>query len=220
MRNKEQYNLEIHNTGKVFLFTAIAIIAFIPIAFFIATGTTPIWDTVIKAIPFMLGYVAIGIIESVSYAPLLGTGGQYLSFVTGNIANLKLPCAINSQTIAKTKQGSEEQEIVTTIAIATSSIVTTLIIVIGLIPLSLYNEEIIALFAPVSPYVLPSIFGGLTVVLFAKFLKLTLVPFIIMLVLSIITFALGFDLGQSTMIPIGMVISVVYAFVLYKKKKI
>ena len=220
MRNKEQYNLEMHNTGRVFLFTAIAIIAFIPIAFFIATGTTPMWDTVIAAIPFMLGYVAIGIIESISYAPLLGTGGQYLSFVTGNIANLKLPCAINSQSIAKTKQGSEEQEIVTTIAIATSSIVTTLIIVIGLIPLSLYNEEIIQLFAPVSPYVLPAIFGGLTVVLFAKFLKLTLVPFLIMLILSIITFALGFDLGQSTMIPIGMVISVAFAFILYKKKKI
>ena len=137
MRNKEQYNIEMHNIGRVFILSAVGLISIIPIIFFWSTNTTPVWDRVIAAIPFIIGYIAIGVIESVSYAPLLGTGGQYLSFVTGNIANLKLPCAVNSQTVAKTKQGSEEQEIVTTVAIATSSIVTTLIIIIGLIPLSL-----------------------------------------------------------------------------------
>ena len=220
MRNKEQYNIEMHNIGRVFILSAVGLISIIPIIFFWSTNTTPVWDRVIAAIPFIIGYIAIGVIESVSYAPLLGTGGQYLSFVTGNIANLKLPCAVNSQTVAKTKQGSEEQEIVTTVAIATSSIVTTLIIIIGLIPLSLYNTEIVSLLAPVSPYVLPAIFGGLTIVLFARFLKLTLIPFIIMLVISFVTFGLGMDLGQSTMIPIGMVVSVIFAIVMYKKKRL
>jgi len=192
----------------------------LPPVFFIASGSSPAWDKFISAIPFILGYLAIGLIEAVSYAPLLGTGGQYLGFITGNIANLKLPCAINAQNTSKTIQGSEEQELVTTVSIAVSSIVTTLIIIIGLIPLSLYQKEIISAIAPISPYVLPAIFGGLTVVLFARYFKLASVPFVIMLAVSIVLFAMGQDLGQSTMIPIGMVVAVVYAYILYKKNKI
>lgn len=36
-------------------------------------------------------YWAVGIVEIFTYVPMLGAGGSYLSFVTGNISNLKLP---------------------------------------------------------------------------------------------------------------------------------
>jgi hypothetical protein len=220
MKSKEQYNLEIHNYGKLFTWIALALMLIIPVIYFIATNSAPEWGKFGKAIPFILGYLVIGFIEAVSYAPLLGTGGQYLSFITGNIANLKLPCAINSQVVCKTAQGSEEQELVTTVSIAISSIVTTLIIIIGLIPLSLYKEQIIRALSPISPYVLPAIFGGLTVVLLARYLKIAGVPFLIMLALSLVMFGLRMDLGQSAMIPLGMVVAMVYAYFLYKKNKI
>ena len=220
MKTKERYNLEIHNTGRLFTWIALALMLALPPVFFIATKSSPAWDKFAGAIPFILGYLAIGFIEAVSYAPLLGTGGQYLGFITGNIANLKLPCAINAQNTSKTEPNSEEQELVTTVSIAVSSIVTTLIIIIGLIPLSLYKEQIVAALAPISPYVLPAIFGGLTVVLFARYFKIASIPFVVMLGISIILFAAGLDLGQSTMIPLGMVVAVVYAYILYKRKKI
>ncbi len=168
---------------------------------------------------FILGYWAIGIVEAVSYAPLLGSGAQYQTFITGNIANLKLPCALNTQTILKTKQGSEEEEIVTTISVAVSTIVTTLIIVIGLIPLTIFSEGILDVLAPVSPYVIPAIFGGLGVVLLSRYMKLTVIPFVICLVITITTFALGLDIGQSTMIPIGMAVAISAAFIIYKMDK-
>jgi len=220
MKTRERYNLEIHNTGRLFTWIALALMLALPPVFFIATKSSPAWDKLAGAIPFILGYLAIGFIEAVSYAPLLGTGGQYLGFITGNIANLKLPCAINAQNTSKTEANSEEQELVTTVSIAVSSIVTTLIIIIGLIPLSLYKEQIVSALAPISPYVLPAIFGGLTVVLFARYFKIASIPFVVMLGISIILFAAGLDLGQSTMIPLGMVVAVVYAYILYKRKKI
>ena len=72
-------------------------------------------------------YWTVCTIEVFTYAPMLGSGGTYLAFVTGNITNLKAPAAINSMEAAKVKPGSEEGEVISTIAIATTSIVTTII---------------------------------------------------------------------------------------------
>ena len=139
---REEHNNQMHNLGRIFTWIALGFICALPIVYCISAGVTPNWSQLGICVPFMAGYWAIGLIEALSYAPLLGTGGQYLSFITGNISNLKLPCSLNSQTIAKTKQGSEEQEIVSTISIAVGSIVTTIIIIIGLIPLAIFQNEI------------------------------------------------------------------------------
>ena len=72
-------------------------------------------------------YWTVAVVEVIVYTPMLGAGGTYLSFVTGNIANLKLPCAINAMEGADVKANSEEGEVVSTIAIATSSIVNSIL---------------------------------------------------------------------------------------------
>ena len=38
----------------------------------------------------------VGTIEVITYVPMLGVGGSYLGFVTGNLSNLKVPCALNA----------------------------------------------------------------------------------------------------------------------------
>ncbi|HHT82885.1 MAG: hypothetical protein ACOYEC_03980 [Christensenellales bacterium] len=219
MNDRQNFNNEIHKLGRLFSAISIAVIALAPVVFCLITKTSPDWKAILKAFAFILGYWAIGLVEAVSYGPLLGSGGQYQAFITGNIANLKLPCAVNAQTILNTKQGSEEEEIVTTISVSVSTIVTTLIIVIGLIPLSLFSEGIVKALSPVSPYVIPAIFGGLGVVLLSRYFKLTIAPFIICLAIACVTFALKIDIGQSTMIPIGMGISVISAFIMYKLRQ-
>lgn len=221
MKDRQTFNNEIHKIGRIFTWVAMGTIAILPIIFCLITGANPNWKAIAGAFTFILGYWAIGLVEAISYAPLLGTGGQYQTFITGNIANLKLPCALNTQSVLKTKQGSEEEELVTTISIAVSTIVTTLIIVIGLIPLSIFTDSIVSVLSPVSPYVIPAIFGGLGVVLLSRYLKLIVIPFAICLGITCITFGIGMDIGQSTMIPIGMAVSIISAFIMYKigKKK-
>lgn len=219
MKDRKTYNNEIHKIGRIFTIISLVAIFAVPFIFCLATGAVPNWKAVGGAVAFILGYWAIGLIEAVSYAPLLGTGGQYQSFITGNIANLKLPCALNTQNILKTKAGSEEEEIMTTISISISSITTTIIILIGLIPLSIFSNQIVEILSPVSPYVIPAIFGGLGIVLLSMYFKLTIVPFAVCLAICITLFALGTDIGQSTMIPVGMIISVVSGFFMYKNAK-
>lgn len=210
-----------HKIGRLFTAICVILILLVPIIYCVSARVLPDWSALSMAAVFILGYLAIGLIEAVSYAPILGVGGQYLAFITGNISNLKLPCSLNAQSIAKTEQGSEEQEIISTIAISVSSIVTTLIIIIGLIPLALLGSQIVEVLKPVSPYVVPAIFGGLGLVLLSKYFKLTIIPFIIMLLVCLITFLIGSDLGQSTMLTIGMAVSLISGFISYKlgKKK-
>lgn len=222
LTERELYNNNIHNIGKIFTWVALGLICLVPVLYCVSAKTLPDWEALGKCVPFLLGYVAIGLIEAVSYAPLLGTGGQYISFITGNVSNLKLPCAINAQNITGVEKGSEEEEIVTTISIAVSSTVTTLVILIGLIPLFIFQEQIVNVLKPVSPYVIPAIFGGLTLVLIAQYFKIAIIPFIVCIIVCVVGNLIGKGslLSQSTMVIVGMAVSGISTTVLYKLKKI
>lgn len=162
-------------------------------------------------------YWAVGIVEIFTYVPMLGAGGTYLSFVTGNISNLKLPCATDAMERAKVKATSEEGEVISTIAIAVSSIVTTLIIILGVLllgPITPLLES--PLLEPAFNMILPALFGGLAVVFVAKNTKLAIAPVVLMLILFIFVPALN----QSTvgiMVPVGVLFTIGVARLMYKK---
>ena len=81
----------------------------------------------------------VGLIEVLTFVPMLGTASSYLAFVTGNLTNLKVPAALTAMENAGTKPGTDEGEVISTIAVATSSIVTTAVIALGvalLVPLT------------------------------------------------------------------------------------
>ena len=162
-------------------------------------------------------YWAVAIIEVITYVPMLGAGGAYLSFVTGNISNLKLPCALNAMELAGVKASSEEGEIISTISIAVSSIVTTVIIIIGICFISpltpiLQSPALSSAFAQI----LPALFGGLGVVFISKNLKLALPPVILMLILFVAVPALN-ESTVGIMVPVGVLFTLIIARIMYKK---
>jgi hypothetical protein len=162
-------------------------------------------------------YWAVGVVEVITFIPMLGAGGSYLSFVTGNISNLKLPCAINALENAGVSAKSEEGEIVSTIAIAVSSIVTTVIIAIGVIlivPLSPILEN--PILTPAFDQMLPALFGALGVALISKNWKLAIAPVALMLVLFIFIPALDSSM-VGIMVPVGVIFTIAVSRILYKK---
>ncbi|HOI28102.1 MAG TPA: hypothetical protein PKW49_14380 [Paludibacteraceae bacterium] len=213
------YNDDMHHWGRLFTWIALGLILMVPLCYCLTAGVMPLWSKLPECLMFILGYLAIGLVEALSYAPLLGTGGQYLTFITGNISNLKLPCALNSQSIAQVKDGTEEKEIVTTISIAVCSIVTTIVIVLGLIPLAIFQDKIVNALLPISPYVVPAIFGGLTCVLASRYLKIAAVPFVLCILLCVIgnVAGMGAAFNQGTMILVGMAVSAVTTTILYRR---
>ena len=174
---KEQnlsYMDSVHRAGRIWGILVGGIILLFPFIVCIIFRTQPDYKILVKGVLATAPmYWAVGIVEIFTYVPMLGAGGTYLSFVTGNISNLKLPCAIDAMERAKVKATSEEGEVISTIAIAVSSIVTTLIIVVGVIcivPLTPVLESDVL--KPAFDMILPALFGGLAVVFISKNAKL------------------------------------------------
>ena len=162
-------------------------------------------------------YWAVGVIETFTYIPMLGAGGSYLSFVTGNISNLKLPVALNALEQAEVSINSEEGEVTSTIAIAVSSIVTTVIIILGVILIVPLRPVLSApVLEPAFAQILPALFGGLAVVFISKNWKIAIAPLILMLVLFIFIPALNAG-TVGIMVPVGVLFTIGVSRILYKK---
>ena len=218
LEQKETYLDSVHRWGRIWGFTLLALIVTYPIAVSMIFHAQVNWAAFAKGF-IAIGpmYWAVGIVEIFTYVPMLGAGGSYLSFVTGNISNLKLPCALDAMERAGVKSNSEEGEVISTIAIAVSSIVTTLIILVGvvlIIPLTpLLSSPVLA---PAFSQILPALFGGLAVVFISKNAKLSVAPVLLMLVLFIFVPALNAS-TVGIMVPVGVIFSLVVARILYKK---
>jgi len=217
-KNNLTYMESVHRNGRIWGIIVGAVLICFPILLSLIFGTSPRMDILLKGVLATAPmYWAVGIVEIFTYVPMLGAGGTYLSFVTGNISNLKLPCAIDAMERAGVKASDEEGEVISTIAIAVSSIVTTLIIVIGVIcivPLTPILES--PILEPAFDMILPALFGGLAVVFVSKNLKLSIAPIILMLVLFIFVPALNAS-TVGIMVPVGVLFTVAVARILYKK---
>ena len=203
--------------GKIWIWSAVVVILFVPIAICLYYNAWPQGTAVLKG---LLGvapiYWTVGVIEVITYTPMLGTGGTYLAFVTGNLTSLKAPSALNAMENAEVKPGSEEGEVISTIAIATSSIVTTIVIVSGVVALSVLTPILDSpTLKPAFDNILPALFGGLAVVYVSKNWKIAMAPLIFMVVLFLIVPSLAGSVG--VLVPVGVLIALGAARIMYKK---
>lgn len=208
----------VHRDGRIWNISMMILMLMFPVAVALIFGESPDWRGVgLGLLATAPMYWAVGVVEVITYIPMLGAGGSYLSFVTGNISNLKLPCAINALENAKVDAKSEEGEIISTISIAVSSIVTTAIIAIGvllIVPLQPILES--PVLKPAFDQMLPALFGALGVALISKNWKLAIAPVALMLILFVFVPAL--DSGMvGIMVPVGVIFTIIVSRILYKK---
>jgi len=215
----KNYFDRVHFWGRISSVSALAVMLCIPLAISLHFGVWPqaagVFGGLLKIIPM---FWSIAVIEVLTYAPLLGAGGTYLSFVTGNISNLKLPCSISAMQNAKVSPGSEEGEVISTIAVASSSITTTLIIAVGVLAFSPLLPVITAedsVIAPAFKQVVPALFGALGAGYFLKHFKTSLLP-IAAGILILLVFP---TLPVGTLIPATVIISLLGAHLSYKRLK-
>ncbi|MBQ2933204.1 MAG: hypothetical protein IJE02_01140 [Clostridia bacterium] len=215
--NNKTYMDKLYSWGNKWnIFVMLVLLAF-PVVVALIFSAVPDWNGLFKGLVATAPmYWAVGVVEVITYIPMLGAGGSYLSFVTGNISNLKLPCALGALEQAGVKADTEEGEIISTIAIAVSSIVTTVIIIIGvllIIPLQpiLQNPAL----EPAFNQILPALFGGLGIVFISKNWKIAVAPIVLMLILFIFT---GLGSGEvGIMVPVGVLFTIAISRIMYKK---
>jgi hypothetical protein len=212
MKKEMSYRDSVHRIGRIWILSALALLLAVPVAICVYFSAWPPIGGVLKGLLSVAPiFWTVGVIEVFTYVPMLGTGGSYLGFVTGNLANLKVPCALNSMNRAGVQPGTEEGEVISTLAIATSSIVTTLIIAVGVLLLSQIAPVLESpALQPAFENILPALFGALGVVFVSKDWKIAVVPLVFLLVPSLSS-------AVGILVPVGALIAIGAARILYKK---
>jgi len=215
------YRNKMHFYGRIFMVLGILVMFLAPFSIWLGTGVAPNWGQLgAGVIALSVIYLPCGLIEMMTYSPLLGTSATYLAFVTGNLINLKVPCVMNSREICKTEINTPENEVVSTISVAFSSITTVIILSFGILMLQplkpLLQSDILA---PAFTWVISALFGALGYKYFKGNWKLIIAPMIVVILLSII--APTFVNGQVIIIILILaIITVVISKILFDKKVI
>jgi hypothetical protein len=212
------YEQSIHRIGRVWMSLALLVILAVPLAISVNFQTWPALGSLMGGLlPIMMIYVPIGIIEVITFSPMLGSGATYLAFTTGNLTNLKVPCALNAMEIAEIEPGSDEGEIISTIAVAASSLVTNLVLVIGVL-MFVQLAPILSspLLQPAFENILPALFGALGYLYISKNWKLAVVP----LSLMVVIFMIAPTAPVGILIPISALSAIAAARFMYNRKMI
>ncbi len=213
----KSYMDKVHTWGRISCVVSLVFFLCIPLAISLHFNVWPSLSVIGKGLASLLIFFVTGIVEVVAYSPMLGAGGTYLSFVSGNIMNLKMPCALNAMENAKVKANTEEGEVITTIAICASTITTTIIIAVFVIIFALNPRfsEIMSsdTFSPAFQQVTYTIFGSLAASYFVKHWKISIFP-----IAAVTVLLLFVDPGIGVLIPIGVILSMLGAHVMYKLK--
>ena len=212
------YDESTHRLGRFWMGIMLLVMFMLPVGICIIFKTTPdfsknFW---VAFVPILLADVPSGIGELVAYAPILGTGGTYLGFITGNLSNLKIPCAMNARKMAGTEIGTPENEVVSTISVAVSAITTTVVIAAGVLLISFITPILEnPTFRPAFKTVIPAMFGALGFKYSSDNPKAAILP----LALGIIIFLIAPQLTTSVSIMVFVIaaISIVATYFLYKK---
>ena len=213
----EKYNNTLHLLGRLTLILATVLLIAVPFIVSVLNGVQPSLSGFINGfIKVGMIYIPMAIVEFLIYTPMLGVGGSYLSFLTGNVTNMKIPVVMNSKEIAQTESGTIEHEIISTISVAVSAMVTMLVIVAGvllIVPLQpvLQNEALL----PAFNNVVPALFGALGLKYFVKSPKIALVPLLVMSLLCVFVPSM---ISQTSvlLIPSGA-LALGIGFILFKK---
>ena len=216
----QDFNNSMHRLGRVTLIVMTALLLAVPFLYGSINSVSPSVGGFLSGLAKVgLIYYPVAIVEFLVYTPMLGVGGSYLSFMTGNVTNMRIPCVMNAKDIAGTEAGTPEHEIISTIAVATSAITTTVVIVIGVIcmvPLQPVLQSEVLL--PAFNNVVPALFGALGLKYFAKSPQIAILPLVLVSLLCIFVPSM---INQSSllMIPCGA-LALGIGYVLFKKGKL
>lgn len=185
MSYDEKFTKKIIKIGKVTITLAI-FLNFLPVLYiWLRHGAIPSISQILSGWLMIASmYGAFYIVEPISYFPILGLSGTYMSFLSGNIANVRVPSSALAQEVLEVESGSRKAELVSTISIA-GSIITNLVILtigafIGSSLLNIMPDFVMKAFG----FVFPTIMGALLAMFAVKYIKSALVGLVIGLIFN------------------------------------
>jgi len=206
----DRYIQSTHTIGRICTLITLILLLAAPFVIGIYLGAMPNMAAFGKAmLAIGLVYLVSGVVEYLIYVPMLGAGGSYLAFITGNLINMKIPCAMNARDIVDAKSGTPENEIISTLSIATSSLVTILVLALGvmlMIPLQPVLQS--SALQPAFENVVPALFGAMACKYYRGSIKIAAITLLVMTLLFTLvpslTGSTSFMIIPSGAIAIGL----------------
>ena len=217
--NWAAYTRGTHRIGRICTLITLLLLVGAPFLMGAYLGARPDLSAVAKAfLSVGLVWTVSSVVEFLIYTPMLGAGGGYLAFITGNLINMKIPCAVNARDIVGAKTGTPENEIISTLSIATSSLVTILVLALGVLLLTplqpiLQSEAL----QPAFSNVVPALFGAMAYKYYRNHMDVAVAPLVLMSVLFVLVPSL-ISSTSMMIIPSGA-LAIGIAWLLYRKQQ-
>lgn len=221
---KEKFEPKATLLGRIIL-TVSLLVFFVPfLTTWFVFGIQPNWQMLVKAlIPWLILNLPWWISYPISYVPILGVPGTFLCFLSGNVANMRIPAALAAQKATKTEMGTDEGSLMSIIGLSMSVYVNLIILAIGV----LAGEAVLSALPPsitsALNYLLPALFGCIL----AMFLEGN-VPAAIVSIASAMVLTVAYNNGVFAFIPfdtsifvmlIPIILAVLTAIAANKSKK-
>lgn len=200
--------------GRITLLVAM-VLSFTPalyLAFF--HGIMPEAKTILTAFSMIASILVTSwIVEPIAYFPIVGTSGTYMSWLAGNISNMRVPVSAISQQSAGVQEGTPEGDIISTLGIGMSVLVNLVILflaaIFGTQVIAALPESVQAAFN----YILPAVFGAVLANFAIRDLKLGLFALVVAFVLTY------FEMPTWVTLPVCVFGTIALAILLFKKKE-
>jgi len=111
------------------------------------------------------------IVQPLSFFAVLGTVGQYISWIAGTVSTIRVPASTMAQKAADVEPGTPEGDVISAIGIATSVFVSVGIVTIFVFIGSWVIPMLPSIIHKAFKYILPAIFGALFVSLSERYPK-------------------------------------------------
>ena len=175
----------------------------------------PGWNNILTGWMYVASMFAIySVVEPICYFPILGLPGTYMSFLSGNIGNMRVPCAVVAQESLGVEPGTKKAELIATLGIAGSIFTNTIMVTIAAIG----GAALMSVFPPVVltafKYVSSAIFGAMFAMFASKNLKYG--AFALVVVMAML---LSKAIPVYIMIPIAVFSTAIFGVFDYNKKQ-
>ena len=218
--NGTNFYTRIHRLGRITVILALVCFMAVPFGLSAVYGQPLDFAAIVEnGDPIFVTLAISGICENLSFMPIIGSGALYMACVTGNVSNMKIPAAVNAMEVAGYEPGTEKADVISIIAVAASTFVTTAIVFLGMLFLAplfepIYNNPFLQ---PAFANMVPALFGALLFPYVAKAPKQAILPILLPIAVIFIVGRTFFSSYQSYIMMIIIIFSALYSYGLHKK---
>lgn len=162
---RNQFIPNAHRIGRTTLSIAL-LLCFMPALYLsVILGAFPGFEPLLTGFIAIVGFVGVvWVVEPISYFPVLGVCGTYMSFLSGNIGNMRMPVVISCQSAIEAEAGSRRAEVAAVIGLAVSVLVNLgfvlALVLVGSTLIDLLPQVVIG---ALQKYTLPALYGAVLV---------------------------------------------------------